>query len=677
MFPIIRYGLEQKGDKNINSINIDNVDNSINREQVLLSKINERLAGKRKQRQPAEKVSVEVKLKKQKTERKYEERTTVSIESKRHASSSSAIEGLNENILEAFPRFEIPKKTAAEMAISKRLGITDWIAHPITIDPDKTVPVDKKDNEGDERFGLSKELIARCKALGITEFFAVQLAVIPILLSSRSLLNTHHLSPPGDICVSAPTGSGKTLAYVLPIIEILSKRIVTRLRALVVLPTRDLVTQVKETFEAFCKGTDLKVGVITGQASFASEQAQIIGNNENNLRLLGGLSKIDILIATPGRLIDHLAITPHFTLQHLRYQDWLPHVLKAIQSCTQTQKIDNNNDDGAYYNKENNKNHKELQSQLIADYDLSSSDFLSKEIPIHDAVCSATSVLGLPPTDISDIQEPFVQKLLFSATLTRNPAKIASLQLTNPRYIAVQLPTDDQKQGQLQTEIKYTIPSSLKEYMIITSSSEKPLVVLHLLHNYHVSAVLCFTKSVESAHRLSKLIQFFEASFSNDTGRSSNNDDKDIDEKQIVATEYSSDLSKKERIKILNKFKAGKIHILICSDLIARGIDLDCVDTVINYDVPLFMKKYVHRVGRTARAGRAGEAYSLVETQEARHFKEMLKKANHLDKVKKINIKHELLAPMEQAYQNSLTSLKDYMTRGKSSVINYQKSYDE
>ncbi|CAG8572651.1 11608_t:CDS:10, partial [Ambispora gerdemannii] len=649
----------------------------IKKERVLLSKINERIARNRKHQKPPEKVAVaEVKLKKQKITRKHEELTdkiainkqkaetelidnivkedrensaitrnadnsinetdyepevnserdsteigefmTNSIKNKRQAS-----EELTQNILEAFPRFEIPKKTATEMAISKRLGITDWIAYPLIVDPEKTIPVDKKDDEGDERLGLSEKLIARCKALGITEFFAVQLAVIPILLSSRSLLNTHHLSPPGDICVSAPTGSGKTLAYVLPIIEILSKRIVTRLRALVVLPTRDLVTQVKETFEAFCKGTDLKIGVITGQTSFASEQAQIIGNN-NNFRLLGGFSKIDILIATPGRLIDHLAMTPNFTLQHLRfliideadrllnqsYQDWLSHVLKAIRSCTQTQNINNNNkDDGCHGKMEN----KLLQSQLFADYDISSSDFL-REIPIHDAVCSATNVLGLPSTDISDEREPF-------------------------------------------------------EYMIITSSSEKPLVVLHLLHNYHISAALCFTKSVESAHRLSKLIQFFEASFSNNAGKPSDNDNKDIDEKQIVATEYSSDLSKKERIQILNKFKAGKIHMY----LIARGIDLDCVDTVINYDVPLYMKKYVHRVGRTARAGRAGEAYSLIETQEARHFKEMLKKANHLVKVKKINVKHELLVPMEQAYQHSLNSLKNYMTRGKSSVINYQR----
>lgn len=83
------------------------------------------------------------------------------------------------------------------------------------------------------------------------------MAVIPVFLRRQALYDTRR--SPGDLCVSAPTGSGKTMAYVLPIIEILSKRVVTRLRALVVLPTRELAIQVKETFEAFVKGTGLKV----------------------------------------------------------------------------------------------------------------------------------------------------------------------------------------------------------------------------------------------------------------------------------------------------------------------------------------------------------------------------------------------------------------------------------
>ncbi|RUO96675.1 P-loop containing nucleoside triphosphate hydrolase protein [Jimgerdemannia flammicorona] len=117
------------------------------------------------------------------------------------------------------------------------------------------------------------------------------------------------------------------------------------------------------------------------------------------------------------------------------------------------------------------------------------------------------------------------------------------------------------------------------------------------------------------------------------------------------------------------------LHLsLICSDLIARGIDLDLVDTVISYDVPLYMKKYVHRVGRTARAGREGDAYTLVETQEARHFKEMLGKAGHLEKVKKVNVKEEVLGGLVEAYQQSLTDLKSVVTNARPSVARYQSS---
>ena len=120
---------------------------------------------------------------------------------------------------------------------------------------------------------------------------------------------------------------------------------VTRLRALVVLPTRDLCIQVKETFETFVKGTDLKIATSTGQNSFAHEQSILVGDiHSSGSTVLGGHSRVDILITTPGRLIDHIKSTPNFTLQHLRFlvideadrllnqsfQDWLYHILNAI-----------------------------------------------------------------------------------------------------------------------------------------------------------------------------------------------------------------------------------------------------------------------------------------------------------------------------------------------------------
>ncbi|RIA93551.1 P-loop containing nucleoside triphosphate hydrolase protein [Glomus cerebriforme] len=525
-------------------------------------------------------------------------------------------------VLHSFPTFDKPIQTTQGAAESKLLGIPDWLANPVVIDPETKLSID------DSSLGLSNRLRNRCKALGIHECFAVQTAVIPLLVHNRNLSDIH--KPPGDICVSAPTGSGKTLAYVLPIIEILSKRIVTRLRALVVLPTRDLVMQVKETFDAFCKGTSLKIGIVTGQQSFIHEREQIVDSSSE--LFIGGKSKVDILISTPGRLIEHLSTSPNFTLQHLRfliideadrllnqsYQDWLNHILKAIQQ------IGNVADERGMIN-----------------FDLGTS------FNYDDAISSVImeKFFNLPKIDISETKVSAVQKLLFSATLTRNPAKIASLRLINPQYISVQSLNKDE------AETKYTIPTTLKEFMIITSSSLKPLMVLHLLYNLHISSALCFTKSVDSAHRLARLIQLFDNSNLRKSIQENSTLNTVIPTESIIAAEYSSDLSNDERKNILNKFKRGDIRLLICSDLIARGMDLDRVNTVINYDIPVYMKKYVHRVGRTARAGRNGDAYSIVETQEVKYFKDMLRKAGHLDKVKNINIKSTVLDHMKDAYQ--------------------------
>ncbi len=98
---------------------------------------------------------------------------------------------------------------------------------------------------------------------------------------------------------------------------------------------------------------------------------------------------------------------------------------------------------------------------------------------------------------------------------------------------------------------------------------------------------------------------------------------------------------------------------LICSDLIGRGIDLDSVQFVISYDVPYYMDKYIHRVGRTARAGREGEAYTLVEQPEARHFKEILRHAGHLNQVKSLKIEKEKLKELVPDYEKALASLTE------------------
>lgn len=191
-----------------------------------------------------------------------------------------------------------------------------------------------------------------------------------------------------------------------------------------------------------------------------------------------------------------------------------------------------------------------------------------------------------------------LQKLLFSATLDRNPGKIASLGLYDPTYISV----SSDSSGRL-----FTVPETLTERMIIVQDiQQKPLVLINLLTEMKstVSGVLVFTKSVESAHRLAALLNAYGMS---DTG--------------VYAHAFSSTLAPAERQKLLVGLADGRVKCLICSDVMARGIDLGAVGGVVNYDVPTSVMGYIHRVGRTARAGESGVAVSLVTCDQMKWFK--------------------------------------------------------
>ncbi|KIP05012.1 hypothetical protein PHLGIDRAFT_31066 [Phlebiopsis gigantea 11061_1 CR5-6] len=540
------------------------------------------------------------------------------------------------------PSFPLPSHPDAPSKATLALqGLDKAIIEAELIEPRRRMPIQSTD-AGEAALGLSEQTKKRLQELGITELFAVQTAVVPFLLS-----NTKHrrlylpYNPSQDVCVSAPTGSGKTLAYVLPIVELLSSRAVTRLRALVVLPTRDLVTQVRETFEAVSKGRGLKIGTATGQHSFAHEQAQLIADRSPQLQ--GGSSRVDILICTPGRLIDHLTGTPNFSLQHLRFlvideadrllaqsfQDWLAQVLSA----TRPQVIFSCGSDGA------------------------SSTLVHEDAPAPDGL--APTFLRLlrgishDRTDLDETQETSCQKLLFSATLTRDPSKIAALNLRDPRYFVVQGSPGDaaaEEDGVLDLVLeKYSMPDTLSEHMIVCESAQKPLMLFHLVHTLGVKNALVFTKSAESTVRLVKLFEFFK--------------EFRPTEAKIVLRAYSSDLAPSARKDILDKFKNQEIHILVCSDLISRGIDISHVSHVVSYDAPVDMRKYVHRVGRTARAGRDGDAWTLVEEQEARYFKSMLKEANHLNAVKRLRVSELDLAPLISSYESALTKLKEAYSR--------------
>lgn len=159
--------------------------------------------------------------------------------------------------------------------------------------------------------------------MGISKLFPVQVAVWQETVGPGNFER--------DLCINSPTGSGKTLAYALPIVQLLSTRVVRCLRALVVVPTRDLALQVKRVFDAIASPLGLRVGLAVGQSSVADEIAELVHAPECDagmcydaedvsLRVRSGLrSKVDILVATPGRLMDHINTTKGFTLEHLYY----------------------------------------------------------------------------------------------------------------------------------------------------------------------------------------------------------------------------------------------------------------------------------------------------------------------------------------------------------------------
>ncbi|KAI8814238.1 P-loop containing nucleoside triphosphate hydrolase protein [Cladochytrium replicatum] len=509
-------------------------------------------------------------------------------------------------------------------SVNKNAGLPRWLAEPIRISAH--LKQTEFNEVGHPGFQLSARMQARLKDQGVSHLFPVQEAVLPRLLHSRLFVSSARaMRACRDLCVSAPTGSGKTLAYAIPIVETLSQRVVPRVRALVILPTRDLAIQVKATFDALMKGTDLRCALLIGQTSFAAEQNALVSTDQRDVWYEeSGSSKVDVVVATPGRLVDHMKGTKGFSLQHLRFlvideadrllnqqfQDWLTRVLNATMGSGQSERIEKRcTTDGLAFPL-----HRVTTTRLqdtVPDFGITSAT---------DEVPKQTLVSRRPVT----LYTPF-QKLLFSATLTRNPAKIASLQLRNPAYIAVARAHGDENDEEAEnvgggdaTSERYVIPPTLTEHMLVCpSAGEKPLVLLHLLYQLRVAGeggVLIFAKSVETAHRLSALLKIFAE-------KGGPNSDAQVG---ITAAAFSSDLPVSSRRSLLREFRVGSVNCLICSDVMARGIDLgsEIVKAVINYDAPTRVKTYVHRVGRTARAGQSGDAYTIAEKKEARFFKQ-------------------------------------------------------
>ncbi|KAF5629287.1 ATP-dependent RNA helicase dbp6 [Fusarium sp. NRRL 52700] len=535
--------------------------------------------------------------------------------------------------------------------------LPSWLEDPIRVSQDTRTP-----------FAELDIIPKACRVLeekGFRDAFAVQTAAIPLLLPTSKQR--------GDVLISAATGSGKTLAYALPVVRDISQGCLTRLRALVVLPTRELVKQAQETFELCARAFDggdrkrVRVGISIGSQSLEAEQKVFMDQelrydpdtynklkeathrrNQLKLGLLASenlqdldmedrdprlshmngyvvdyLSKIDVLICTPGRLVEHMEQTKGFNLDYVR---WLV-VDEADKLLAQS-----------------------FQGWL-------------------DLVMEKFRFNKFTARDFHDMDFSGVRKVILSATLTRDLSLLNQLGLQRPRLIVLE------SDGDIQIA-EHSLPVSLKEHAIrVHDTNLKPLYLLDLLRSQdmlmaspnkdeeepkaeededsttssdsssssdsdsdsdatsdtssdtssdsdsdaetntkpkvsghtlksHIPIALIFTKSNESALRLSRLLALLDPSLADHIGTLTSTTPTHIRRKTLRAFSTAS----------------SPIRLLIASDLVARGIDLPNLDHVINYDLPPSVAGYVHRVGRTARAGRSGCAWTLVGDDESGWF---------------------------------------------------------
>jgi len=542
---------------------------------------------------------------------------------------------------------------------------------------------------------LAPFLIDNLKRDGYDTFFPIQSLVIPDVIASER----HSHIRARDVCVAAPTGSGKTLSFVLPVLNALAKRQVRRLRALVILPSRDLASQVYQVFEKYSRGSDLRVGLAIGQSDFAAEQrALTVGPSETltmedldtvrhryflsngNLDLAleafpgfsdaeappkdgelhipkGGMSAIDVLVSTPGRLIDHLDRTPGFTLQHLRfcvideadrlvnqsYHNWIGRVIASANeaSVKAWHEISSvgSTDEGSTL-------------KLAPD----GNSFVIEPITWRrggtagDASAFSNNEGG--DSAVAAVCRPVqLRKLLFSATLTKDPQKLAALGLVNPKHF------DAHHLGSAKgSSQRYSMPAALSEFTVECTAEQKPLVLLAILLDQLQtpiegasagrSIVVVFTSSLDSTHRLVRLLQLLWSAAG-------------IGDPSSVA-EFSSALNQSQRTSLMKKCTDadGDVSVVVCSDGMSRGMDIPSVSAVVNYDVPSFAKTYVHRCGRTARAGKKGMAVSVLKGGQVKQFLRMRKLIDNPSRVKERSVNKGLVRDAVNQYRACVKALR-------------------
>ncbi|KAF5365699.1 hypothetical protein D9758_003251 [Tetrapyrgos nigripes] len=338
--------------------------------------------------------------------------------------------------------------------------------------------------------GLIDPLVEALDQLKFTTPTEIQSQVLPHALEGR------------DIIGVAATGSGKTAAFALPILQKLWDD-PRGLFACVLAPTRELAYQISQQFEALGSAMGARCVVIVGGMEMTAQAVALA-------------KRPHIIVATPGRLNDHLENTKGFNLRGLKYL-----VLD--------------------------------EADRLLDMDFG---------PVID------KILKVIPKERSTY--------LFSATMTTKVEKLHRASLSNPVKVEV--------------SSKYQTVSTLLQYYLLMPLKDKDAYLVYLANSLAQNSIIIFTRTVHDASRLSLILRSLG----------------------FPAVPLHGQLSQSQRLGALGKFKSGGRSVLVATDVASRGLDIPSVDVVINFDIPTHSKDYIHRVGRTARAGRAGKSITLV-----------------------------------------------------------------
>ncbi|CAB3763920.1 DEAD/DEAH box helicase [Paraburkholderia humisilvae] len=361
-----------------------------------------------------------------------------------------------------------------------------------------------------DQFGLSADILKAIAEQGYTTPTPIQAQAIPVVLGGR------------DVMGAAQTGTGKTASFSLPIIQRLLPLASTSasparhpVRALILTPTRELADQVAANVQAYAKHTALRSAVVFGGVDMNPQSAELRRG-------------VEILIATPGRLLDH------------------------VQQKTA--------------------NLGQVQILVLDEADrMLDMGFLP----------DLQRILNLLPKDR--------QTLLFSATFSGEIKKLAATYLRNPQTIEV---ARSNSTAANVTQIVYEV-----------AEGDKTGAVVQLIRERNLKQVLVFCNSKIGASRLAR----------------------QLERDGVVATAIHGDRTQSERMQALDAFKRGEIEALVATDVAARGLDIVELPAVINFDLPFNAEDYVHRIGRTGRAGASGDALSLFSPNERKQLQDIEK----------------------------------------------------